>query len=185
MRHTESTPTAQQRASATEALRRFSELVLTELGNRSRDPQTPPPLLSYSDHSENSDRVGRQPFGVVFVEGQTAAFHVPHGRRLVVEYLDINCWGADPHLQVQVTTKAEDMFRNLTLCSAYDELCGTPGCVVAPGAPIQFWEATSNTFLFSQGELRNSATVPAKTCVQLWGYLEPTEDGEDQDAARV
>ena len=170
MAGTESTIQAQARPSATDILRRFTEMVLAELGSayrRSKDPETPPPLLSYSDHSPGPDSAGRQPFGVVFVEGQRANFNVPQGRRLVIEYLDIACWGRSPRPLVQLTTRSDDMFRNVTVRCSDSE-----GYGVSPTWPVQIKESTSNTFLFSSGSMRQSPVVPTDTYVQMWGYLE-------------
>ena len=171
MAHTESTMQAHTRPSATEILRRFTEMVLAELGGtyrRSKDPVTPPPLLAYSDDTVSPDRLRHQPFGVVFVEGQKASFTVPQGRRLIIEYLDIACWGRSPRALVQLTTKSEDMFRNVTVRCSDSE-----GYGVSPTWPVQIKEMTSNTFVFSSGSLRQSPIVPVDTYVQLWGYLEP------------
>jgi len=165
-----STTQAHSRPSATEVLRRFTEMVLAELGNtyrRSTEPETPPPLLSYSDEALNLDKLRRQPFGVVFVEGQKAAFTVPHGRRLVIEYLDIACWGRSPRPLVQLTTRSEDMFRNVTVRCSDSE-----GYGVSPTWPVQIKESTSNMFVFSSGSMRQSPIVPVDTYVQMWGYLE-------------
>lgn len=170
MTHTESTTHAHARPSATEILRRFTEMVLAELGGtyrRSREPETPPPLLSYTDETPSPDVLRRQPFGVVFVEGQKSTFTVPPGRRLVIEYLDIACWGRSPRPLVQLTTRSEDMFRNVTVrCSASE------GYGVSPMWPVQIKESTSNTFVFSSGGMRQSPVVPVDTYVQMWGYLE-------------
>ena len=167
MTHTESTRQAQARPSATEILRRFTEMVLAGLGRSSRDPATPPPLLACSDETFSPEKVQRQPFGVVFVEGQKATFTIPQGRRLIIEYLDIACWGDSPRPLVQLTTKSEDMFRNVTVRSSDSQ-----GYGVSPTWPMQIKEATSNTFLFSSGSMRQSPIVPHDTYVQMWGYLE-------------
>ena len=166
----QSTTRAQGRLTATEALRRFTEMVLAELGSTARrltDPATPPPLLSYSDDTPSPDLARRRPFGVVFVEGQRASFTVPPGRRLVIEYLDIACWGRSPRPLVQLTTRSEDMFRNVTVrCSSSE------GYGVSPTWPVQIKGSTSSTFLFSSGSMRQSPIVPTDTYVQMWGYLE-------------
>jgi hypothetical protein len=44
--------------------------------------------------------------------------------------------------------------------------------------PILVQGSTANFFLFSNGEVRGSSTVPPDTCLQVWGYLEPTYDAE-------
>lgn len=170
MTSTEFTSHAHARPTATDILRRFTELVLADLGGtyrRARDPETPPPLLSYSDETLSADQLRRQPFGVVFVEGQKASFTVPHGRRLVIEYLDIACWGRSPRPLVQLTTRSEDMFRNVTVRCSDSE-----GYGVSPTWPVQIKGSTSNTFLFSGGSMRQSPNVPVDTYVQMWGYLE-------------
>lgn len=170
---TAATP-AQHSGSSLAALRRFTELVLAELNamaNRSK-PQDGEFAILCSSETCNPDFPTRQPFGLVFQEGQRAAFNLPAGRRFIVEYVKITCWGSTPHLLVQLTTRSQSMFRNLMLCSAYEDLSGV--CTVTPASPLHLWESTANTLLFSCGEVRHSATVPADTCVQMWGYLEPT-----------
>ena len=162
-----------QRSGSLAALRRFTELVLAELNSMTVRAKTDEPeftVLGTSDTS-NPDAPARQPFGLIFQEGQRAAFNLPPGRRFIVDYVKITCWGATPHLLVQLTTQSHSMFRNMMLCSAYEELSGV--CTVTPASPLHLWEATANTLLFSYGDVRHSATVPDDTCVQMWGYLEP------------
>jgi hypothetical protein len=65
------------------------------------------------------------------------------------------------------------MFRNLTLSNWPEELNGRDGCCASFVTPIDIQGLTTNTVLFSKGELRNSSTVPPDTYVQIWGYLEP------------
>jgi hypothetical protein len=43
-------------------------------------------------------------------------------------------------------------------------------------APILVPGSTENTLLFSNGSEPSSSTVPPGMYVQMWGYLEPTED---------
>jgi hypothetical protein len=155
-------------------LRRFTELVLAELNSvteRRKARETQFAVLCSSETC-NPEFSARQPFGLVFQEGERAAFNLPAGRRFIVEYVKITCWGPTPHLLVQLTTQSQSMFRNMMLCSAYEELSGV--CTVTPASPLHLWESTANTLLFSHGDVRHSATVPADTCVQMWGYLEPT-----------
>ena len=167
MTSTESATPAHPRPTATEVLRRFTEMVLASLGTKANDPETPAPLLSYTDETFSPDRLRRQPFGVVFVEGQKATFNVPLGHRLVIEYLDIACWGRSPRSLVQLTTKSPDMYRNVTVRCSESE-----GYGVSPTWPVQIKESTSSTFVFSSGGMRQSPIVPVDTYVQLWGYLE-------------
>jgi len=117
---------------------------------------------------------GRQPFGFAFTEGHQATFNVPSGHRFVIEHLNISCWAENPHLLVQLITKSPHMFRSLTLCNSEEKLSGAYSHSGLPAAPIQTQGLTTNTFLFSNGDLQNSSTVPADTYVQVWGYLEPT-----------
>jgi hypothetical protein len=162
-----------QRSGSLAALRRFTELVMAELTSMAERAKTTNPeftVLGTCD-SATPDAPGRQPFGLIFQEGQRAAFNLPPGRRFIVEYVKISCWGPTPHLLVQLTTQSKSMFRNMMLCSAYEELSGV--CTVTPASPLHLWEATANTLLFSYGDVRHSATVPDDTCVQMWGYLEP------------
>lgn len=171
------TRTASHERNPLDRLRRFTALALAELTHtnpRFNEKKRPLAVVCSSEESVNADSPGRQPFGLVFRDGQRAAFDVPPGRRFVVEYLNITCWGMDPRLLVQLTTRSREMFRNLTLCSLYDELSSGNDCRISPASPLSLWESTANTFLFSFGDLRPSAMVPADTCVQMWGYLEPT-----------
>ncbi len=164
---------AHRSSSSLAALRRFTELVLAELnGVTERKAQGADFALRCSSDTSNPDAPTRQPFGLVFQEGQRAAFNLPIGRRFIVEYVKITSWGPTPHLLVQLTTQSQSMFRNMMLCSAYEDLTGA--CTVTPASPLHLWESTANTLLFSYGDVRHSATVPADTCVQMWGYLEPT-----------
>ena len=149
---------AQSGGSSLAALRRFTELVLAELDSsteRRNAQATQFAVLCSSDDTCGPELPARQPFGVVFQEGQRAAFSLPPGRRFVVEYLKITCWGSDRHLLVQLTTESHNMFRNMTLCSAFDEHSGCSGCTVTPASPLHLWESTANTLLFSYGDLRH------------------------------
>jgi hypothetical protein len=161
--------------SSVTALRRFTEVVLAELNagtDKSKKLQATDFAVLCSAETCNPEFPARQSFGLVFQEGERAAFHLPLGRRFIVEYVKITCWGPTPHLLVQLTTQSQSMFRNMMLCSAYEELSGV--CTVTPASPLHLWESTSNTLLFSYGDVRHSAIVPTDTCVQMWGYLEPT-----------
>jgi hypothetical protein len=169
-------PTIEQTGgSPLSALRRFTELVLAEL-NRSSEKRKALAaqfgVLCSSEETCNPELTPRQPFGLVFQEGQRAAFNLPAGRRFVVEYLRITSWRSNPHLLIQLTTESQSMFRNLTLCSAFDELSIYDGFAVTAASPVQIWEQTTNTLLFTYGDRRYSAMVPTETCVQMWGYLE-------------
>lgn len=113
--------------------------------------------------------IGRQPFGFAFTPGHQAIFNVPSGHRLVIEDLNITCWAENPHLIVQLITKSPHMFRNLALCNSPEELNGGDAF-----SPIQIPGLTTNAFLFSNGTLHNSSTVPPDTYVRVCGYLEPT-----------
>jgi len=164
----------QHSGSCLASLRRFTELVLAELDGVAKVTRALEAKLAVGRSAEtnNPDIAAHQPFGLVFQEGQRAAFNLPPGRRFIVEYVKITCWGPTPHLLVQLTTQSQSMFRNMMLCSAYEDLSGV--CTVTPASPLHLWEATANTLLFSFGDVRHSASVPADTCVQMWGYLEPT-----------
>ena len=117
---------------------------------------------------------GRQPIGFAFTEGHQATFNVPSGRRFVIEHLNISCWAENPHLLVQLITKSPHMFRNLALCTSAAERASADSYPALPTAQIQIQGLTTNTFLFSDGELKNCSTVPPDTYVQVWGYLEPS-----------
>ena len=169
------------------ALRRFTELVLAELNDsaqRTNSAELPFAILCSSEDTCNPNTSRRQPFGLVFQEGQRAVFNLPAGRRFVIEYLKISRWGASPQLLVQLTTKSQSMFRNMTLCSAFDDVSVSGCCTITPASPLLLWESTANTLLFSHGDLRHSATVPPDTCVQMWGYLEPAGFGAASQVTR-
>jgi hypothetical protein len=57
------------------------------------------------------------------------------------------------------------MFQHLSLAIGAD----VTAPIVVPGS-------TENTLLFPNGVEPSLSTVPPDTYVQMWGYLEPTED---------
>ena len=130
---------------------------------------------------------GRQPFGFAFTEGHQATFNVPSGHRFVIEHLNISCWAENPHLLVQLITKSPHMFRSLTLCNSEEKLSGAYSHSGLPAAPIQIQGLTTNTFLFSNGDLQNSSTVPqipVYRCGAIWSQpVFPTFfEGEEAQA---
>src|SRR6185369_15812450 len=95
---------AQRGNSSLAALRRFTELVLGDLNGATPIANDHKPNLGmvFSSDTCDPDSPIRQPFGLVFQEGQRAAFNLPPRRRFVVEYVKITCWATDPHLLVQL-----------------------------------------------------------------------------------
>jgi hypothetical protein len=118
---------------------------------------------------------GRQPFGFAFTQGHRATFNVPSGHRFVIEQLNLSCWAECSHLRVQLETKSPRAFRTLTLGCAQGSSEPGLSCELLADAPMVVQGSSCSTFLFSNGEVENSATVPPQTYLQVWGYLEPTE----------
>ena len=108
---------------------------------------------------------GRVPFGFAFSEGHEASFRVPSRHRFVIEQVTVS--GPDEHHKVDVymVTRSRRMFQHLALTSSTNAM-----------APLLVHGSTDNTLVFSNGALGSSSTVPSDTYVQLWGFLEPTED---------
>ena len=108
---------------------------------------------------------GRVPFGFAFTEGKDATFRVPSGHRFAIEHLLVS--GADGHepVDVHMVTRSRWLFQHLSLAT---------GCDVT--TPIVIHGSTENTLLFHNGIEPASSKVPRDTYVQMWGYLEPTED---------
>ena len=120
----------------------------------------------------------RQPFGFAFTAGHEATFHVPHGHRFVIEQVNVCCWAQFEHLDVQLLTKSPHMFRQVTLTCWYEQPSLGENCETGTAAPILVHQSTANTFLFSNGDVHSSSTVPRDTYVQVWGYLEPAYEPE-------
>ena len=108
---------------------------------------------------------GRVPFGFAFTEGKEATFRVPSGHRFAIEHLLVS--GADGRepIDVHMVTRSRRLFQHLSLAA---------GCDVT--TPIVIHGSTENTLLFRNAFEPSSSTVPPDTYVQIWGYLEPTED---------
>jgi hypothetical protein len=64
-----------------------------------------------------------------------------------------------------MVTRSRRMFQHLSLESSTNAT-----------APILVHGSTDNTLMFSNRLAGSSSTVPPDTYVQLWGFLEPTED---------
>jgi hypothetical protein len=108
---------------------------------------------------------GRVPFGFVFTEGQEATFRVPSGHRFVIENVIVSCDDEHGKAEVHMVTRSRRMFQHLSLESSTNAT-----------APILVHGSTDNTLMFSNRLAGSSSTVPPDTYVQLWGFLEPTED---------
>jgi hypothetical protein len=126
---------------------------------------------------EEIDFTGPVPFGFAFTEGHEASFCVPFGHRFVIEQINVSCWPPIEDADVQMVTKSPHMFRVLTVTdrpehTSCDERTKGPSAV-----PIQVCGSSASTFLFSSGKLQRSSRVPPGNYVQVWGYLEPTNDG--------
>ena len=113
----------------------------------------------------------RQPLGFAFTEGNQAIFYVPSRHRFVIENLDILCGADVEHLQVQFVTRWSHMYRDMPLRCPLD--APNEGKVSDDSAvPIVVNGSSANSFLFSNGESKNSSVVPRDTYIQVWGYLE-------------
>jgi hypothetical protein len=119
------------------------------------------------------DVTGPVPFGFAFTEGHEATFHVPSGHRFVIEQMHIACSSPNQHSDVQLVTRSRHMFRSLTVTDRPHHPESQTG---TDDAPMQLLGSSTSTFLFSNGAVHNSSTVPPDTYVQLWGYMEPTDD---------
>ena len=133
-----------------------------------RHPRPPVPI----------DFTEREPFGFAFTAGHEATFNVPSGHRFVIEHLDVSCWAKNDQVDVRLITRSRHMFRHLTLSCWPEQPPVGENAQTETAAPILINESTANTFLFSNGEVHDSSTVPPDTYVQVWGYLEPAYDGE-------
>jgi hypothetical protein len=122
------------------------------------------------------DFTGRVPLGFAFPEGHEATFHVPSGHRFVIEQMDISCTSGS--VDVQLVTRSRRMFRSLTVTDWLNHAPSTEEPGSPSAAPIQVHGSSASTFMFGNGALHNSSTVPPDTYVQVWGYLEPAYDAE-------
>jgi hypothetical protein len=118
---------------------------------------------------------GQVPFGFAFTEGHEATFRVPSGHRFVIEHITISCWTRNGTMQVRMITRSRHMFRRLTLDSGTREQPGRT-FEFGAGASILVHGSTANTLSFNNSTDYSSSTVPPETYVQMWGYLEPTEN---------
>jgi hypothetical protein len=128
-----------------------------------------PPLVPFL-----FDFLGREPFGFAFTEGQEAKFRVPSGHRFVIEHVDVCCWAKDDHLDVEFVTTSSRRYCNVASGRSLLQASTCEGNTAHACEPIWVQGSSVTTFLFSNGELQDSSTVPPDTYVQVWGYLEPT-----------
>ena len=122
------------------------------------------------------DFAGPVPFGFAFTTGHRTPFYVPSKHRFVVEHVSVSCWADGLEVrEVQLETRSRNMFRHMTLWDASEPSANssskTERCV-----NLTLEGSTANTLLFSDGAGNRWLQVPPDTYVQLWGYLEPTED---------
>jgi hypothetical protein len=117
--------------------------------------------------------IDRQPYGFVFAEGQEAGFRVPSGHRFVIEQVDVSSWGDSGALTMHLVTNAPRMYRCIEVAYLHEQQADATAIVVT-ATPLVVNGLSANTFLFSHREVRNSATVPTDTYLQIWGYLEPS-----------
>ena len=108
---------------------------------------------------------GRMPFGFAFTEGKEAIFRVPSGHRFVVEHLILSTGEGHEKTELRMVTRSRRMFQYHSLSTDTDVT-----------TPIVVHGSTESTLLFRNGIEPSSSTVPVDTYVQMWGYLEPTED---------
>jgi hypothetical protein len=109
--------------------------------------------------------MGRVPFGFAFTEGKEATFRIPSGHRFVIEHLFVQVCDDQAHFEVHMVTRSRRMFQHLSLATDADVT-----------TPIVVHGSTENTLLFRNGIEPRSSTVPPDAYLQMWGYLESTED---------
>ena len=119
---------------------------------------------------------GPVPFGFAFTAGHTTPFYVPSGHRFVIEHVSVSCWAKGLQIrEVLLETRSPHMFRHMTLwCSSEDLADQSLKTDIDHTFLIE--GSTANTLLFSDGAGHRLLQVPPDTYVQLWGFLEPTED---------
>lgn len=108
---------------------------------------------------------GRASFGFAFTEGKEATFRVPSGHRFVVEHVFVSSGADQNEVEVHMVTRSRRMFQHLSLATGTDVT-----------TPILVQGSTESTLFFKHGIEPSSSTVPADTYLQMWGYLEPTDD---------
>jgi hypothetical protein len=118
---------------------------------------------------------GRVPFSFAFVEGHRTPFYVPSGHHFVIEHLAVSCWSGQEIHEVRLVTRSRRIFLHMTLWSV-SEQSSHQNSKTDESHSILVRGSTANALLFSDGAGHSSFTVPPDTCVQLWGYLEPTAD---------
>jgi len=121
------------------------------------------------------DFIGQVPFAFAFSEGHEATFRVPNRHRFVIEHVTVSSPAASAS-DVQMVTRSKQMFRQMTLTCSHAAIPSALSSEAARTHTVLVPGSTSNTLLFSNGIQHSSFIVPANTYVQLWGYLEPTED---------
>jgi len=128
----------------------------------------------------NLDFAAKVPFGFIFTAGYEASFEVPCGYRFWIEHISLSLPAEHDALDVQLATLSEHMIQQVKLRYGCDPNADgdTPKPMPKTGAavPIMVPASTANTLLYSNGMEYGSSIVPSGSYVQLWGYLEPTED---------
>jgi hypothetical protein len=109
---------------------------------------------------------GCQPFGFALTQGHQATFNVPSGHRFVIEQLSLSCWADYRYLRVRLETKSPRAFRTITLGCPQESSEPGLSCELFADAPMVVQGFSRSTFLFSNGEVENSATVPPQTYVR-------------------
>src|SRR5271169_6088208 len=117
--------------------------------------------------------IDRQPYGFVFTEGQEASFRVPSGHRFVIEQVNVSPWGNSGALFMRLVTTSPRMFRSIEVACVPEQSAGDAVSSAAV-TPLVVNGLSANSFLFSDGKVHNSPTVPSDTYLQIWGYLEPS-----------
>jgi hypothetical protein len=75
-----------------------------------------------------------------------------------------------------MVTRSRRMFRQMTLTCTHDVASSTSEPEISGAHTVLVPGSTSNTLLLSKGAEPSSSIVPTGAYVQLWGYLEPTDD---------
>ena len=126
----------------------------------------------------NIDFAERVPFGFIFTAGYEASFEIPCGYRFWIEHISLSLPTEHDALDVQLATLSEHTIQQVKLRYGCDPTANgdTAKPKTGEAAPIIVPASTASSLLFSNGMEYGSSIVPSGSYVQLWGYLEPTED---------
>ncbi len=118
--------------------------------------------------------IDRQPYGFVFTEGQQATFRVPTAHRFIIEQVNVSWWGDGGALSMHLVTNAPRVYRCVEV-AYFPEHSASEAASGVTLTPLALTGLSANTFMFSDRKVHNSSTVPSDACLQIWGYLEPSD----------